>query len=227
MPMIRNTPTPRWATHHPDGSWSCTDCGRASQSIDGVRGHRRACPGISGVASHVAEIVASVAPSQPNLSQNNGSQHAARANGPAASNQPGWRPVPYRVEMGSTQASQPAPVDQSVEIASLKQEVFRLREAVKQLAEVAANDIQHLSQTQAAQAQSQMSPIVYVIGGVAALGILAYALGAFDGAQDHRSVMGGRQVQAEKPSRSSLGDVLTTGSQVLSLVKNARGAFKI
>lgn len=205
--------TPKWAVHHADGSWSCVDCGRASRSLDGVRGHRRACPGISGVVAQVDRIRAAAAPVQPVISQMSGSHNAAQPAPGAARSQPTWAPLPFRAGMLGVKVSQPK-LDQSLEIAALKQEVFRLRDAVRELGEVAANDIRHLSEAQAqAQATAAPSnPLPWIIGiGLAA--IVTFALISDSTDADQGVVMGSRESKDNGGMLSKLGQRI--GSRVI------------
>jgi hypothetical protein len=69
-----------------------------------------------------------------------------------------------------------------MEIAGLKQEVVRLREAVKQLGEVAANDIQHLAQAQV-QTAAAVNPWPWIVG-LGLTGVVAYWLFGTDAQGD-------------------------------------------
>lgn len=142
--------------------------------MSAVRGHRRACPGISGLADHVERIKASVLPAsgsfQPTSSQLSGSQQAARPAGSAAPSQPRWAPVPFAP---SIPASQPAQeVSSSLEVAALRQEIVTLRQAVTALAEVNTNDIRHLSEARVIEAEKS-NPWPWIIG-IGLVGVVAY-----------------------------------------------------
>lgn len=175
--MFSNEPTPKWAVHHPNGGWSCADCGRAGSTLAAVRGHRRACPGIGGLVDRVAQIGVSVLPSsrsvESNLSRLSGSQPAARASGSAARSQPHWAPVPFF--RGSSQPVQPAygePSSWSEERAGLQQRVVALEGAVKSLTEIATNDLTHLAEARVIDS-AKPNPWPWVLG-TFGLGIVLY-----------------------------------------------------
>lgn len=97
--------------------------------------------------------------------------------------------------MAGAQPSQPPVPDQSMEIAALKQEVFRLRDAVKQLGEVAANDIQHLAEARVIEAE-RPNPWPWVIG-LGLVGVVGYWI--FAGPEQ------------DEPSRMTMGSSRPSG----------------
>ncbi len=231
------SPTPKWAVHHSDGSWSCFDCGRASRSIDGVRGHRRSCKGISGVAQKVEEIRQSVL-GNANLSRLSGSQQTAEPAAQAAPSQPMYAPSPYRALPGRlSQPAEPSQIvgydDPSMEIAALKQTVTRLEQAILVMSEKSGNDIRHLSSARLAQQadEERYSWVPWALGfGVAA--VIVYGLVSASGDTSEPSqpgeAMGGRFTPRRAPTNGNgIGEVLDMGSKGLAFFSKARNAFKI
>lgn len=114
---------------------------------------------------------------EPNLSQPSqlsGSQQAARASQPAALSQLILQSKPMEPIASQPNYSSQPTGDPWKQVAALKQEVVELRQAVVELAEIAGNDIHHLSQARQ-QDEDAASPWGWILGGVVVVGLAVYA----------------------------------------------------
>lgn len=241
---------PNWAVHHPDGSWSCRDCGRSSRSLDGVRGHRRSCPGRAGLEANLGAIrtrnqtpVPIVAQADANSSHLSGSQPTAQSAAQSAvqplgaSREPRYRPYAAQLspaELAQRDAAQavqeecPGCADLRRQLQLRDERIDQLSQDVAYVAEVTTNSLGHLGQGQ----ESGTPWYVYAGGAVAVLGGLAWAAGLFGGDPEPEPVNLGRarvvpsKSNGENKTMKDVGDVLSVGSKLMGLVKNTRGAFK-
>lgn len=206
----------------------------------GVRGHLKTCRGVAGVEERKRDLLAQIdaPPSTPPTRPTPLPAQSARQQ-PADSR---WQPAvaiyrpPHRAALaGPVQPAgaldHPSPSVQA-ELAELRDaltlerhEKERYRAIAEEALALATNHEPHLAL--AGAANSQVSPLVYVLGGAAALGLIGWALGLFDTADaEPTPALRGRHQPSRPSLGSGLGNVLDVGSKVLGFVKNARGAFK-
>lgn len=202
--------TPTWAVHHSDGSISCFDCGRAFRTLDGVRGHRRSCPGTSGLVERVAAIGERSIPAT--LS---GSQHAAQPLAQRLMSR--WEPAIGRVVATPERpASQPlARLGLEDENARLKRRIGELEADQKELLEIVVNDLPHLAQAAEQRDQGQSSALSWIVGiGLAGVTIFWLFSSSDDDEVERKPFMGGA-----RSSGHSLGRIVNkVGSRVVDKV---------
>lgn len=199
--------TPSWAVHHTDGSWSCADCGRASRTIDGVRGHRRSCPGVSGLVDRLALI------SERSISATlSGSQQAAQLASQRLVSR--WEPAKSRVL--AVPAGEPLAQGLAQENAALRRRIVELEADQLELLEIATNDLPHLAQAAEQQEQRGASPLPWILGlGLAGVTLVwLFSSGDDDDAGEGRPFMGGSR--SRRPSIGGLVDKI--GSRVVDKV---------
>lgn len=209
-----------------------------------VRGHLKTCRGRRGVEEDKALLAARLTEPGPVLPDREPAAQPAESarQQPVASRwQPAvslYKPVSYRPMLGAP--PQPAGAyDQRLadleaqvydlrdQVTLSRQESERYREIAQDALALAGNHEPHLAL--AAAENASVSPVLYVLGGIAAAGVLGWALGLFGGNTEVIEPKMGSRNQQQSASRANggLGDLLSTGSQIASLVKNVRGALRL
>lgn len=212
-----------------------------SKPEQGVRGHLKTCRGREGLEAKKAELAARLSGpplASPDRLPASQPVETARMQPVPSRSQPAsasYRPVPF--SPGAKNHFLPAVADEK-RFADLQGQINELRDQVtlarhesdryRQIAEealtLAGNHEPHLAL--AAAKEASVSPIVYVLGGIAAATVIALAAGMFGGATEDDAATMGRSNPSTRPSLG-LGNAIDVGSKILGLVKNARGAFKV
>lgn len=236
-----------WVLFDTDGRAYCGRCG-ATRNARGVgfseladpkqavRGHLKTCRGAQGIVEERASLAARLAgppPAAPHREPSVQPLKSARLQPAGSGSQPAvapYMPRPFRMAAPLPAAELEERFGAEAELRDRLTVAVQEKEHYRKIAEDALalrdNHDPHLALA-AAQA-AQTPPIVYVLGGAAALGLIAWALGLFDGGGgDPRPTIRGRESYARGSDGGGLGNVLSTASQMLGVVKNVRGAFRI
>lgn len=214
-----------FAAQDAGGSFYCLRCYRSGfPSIDAVRGHRRsaACKaGLGGVRAGVERIAerktsqtSSSLPAVAPAAQQLGASRISRGTWAPASLGQAARPLAQAqaVLVGSDGAAAgPCPG-----CTSLTVKVEQLEAHLRQVAAATSNHLEHAVLAQA-QASTWPSPWL-IVGGIATLGLIAWAAGLFDGAEIKPSMSGFGSEKAKR-SRSGLSELLDVAGKGARLAK--------